>query len=53
MVLFMILALILLFLIGFVIFAVSVGGAVTIIIFADVIVCIIFIVWLIRKLFKR
>lgn len=53
MVLFAILAMICLFLIGFTILATSVVGAVGIVIFADVIVCILLIVWLMKKLFKK
>lgn len=53
MVLFAILALICLFLVGFTILATSVVGAVGIVIFADVIVCILLIVWLMKKLFKK
>lgn len=53
MVLLSILILVLVFLTVFVVFAVSVGGAVFILIFADVIVCILAIAWLVRRLFRR
>lgn len=35
------------------VFAISVGGSVFIIIFGDVIVCIMFLIWLIKKLCSR
>ena len=53
MILFTILALILIILTVFVIAAVSVGGAAFIIIFADVIVCAIFIIWIIKRIATR
>ena len=53
MILFAILSLICLFLVGFTILATSVVGAVGIVIFADVIVCILLIVWIIKKLSKK
>lgn len=48
-----ILILILVTLLAIVIFAVSAGGVAFIIVFGDVIVCIMFIVWLLKKLFFR
>lgn len=53
MLLIIILGIIALMLVGFVVLVVGAGGAIFILIFADVIVCIIFIVWLIKKIFKR
>lgn len=53
MILFAVLAVISLLLIGLTILATSVVGAVGIVIFADVIVCIVLIVWLMKKLFKK
>jgi Flp pilus assembly protein TadB len=53
MILIAILALILFILIGFIIITVSIGGATFIVLFGDVIVCVLFIVWLIRFLTKR
>lgn len=46
----LLLAMIALILIAVTIIAVSVGGSVFILIFSDVIVCIVFIIWLIVKL---
>lgn len=44
----------LLLLVAFVVLAVSIGGSIAIVLFGDVIVCILIIVWLIKKLiFKR
>lgn len=53
MILFIILSLILLFLLAFTIIAVSAGGAIFIIVFGDVIVCIILIAYLIKKIFLK
>lgn len=49
MLLFVILALILAFLLIFMVFVASVAGTIGIIIFADVIVCIFIIAWLLKK----
>jgi len=51
MILFIILTLTLLFLLAFTVIALSFGGAVFIIIFGDVIVCAVLIIWLIKKIF--
>lgn len=53
MVLIAILGLIAILLILFIIAAVSIGGAAFILIFGDVIVCVLFISWLIKKILKR
>lgn len=53
MILIFILLVMALILLAFVITSVAVVGAGGIIIFADVIVCIVFIVWLIKKLINR
>lgn len=53
MILFIILSLILLFLLAFTIIAVSAGGAIFIIVFGDVIVCVILIAYLIKKIFLK
>lgn len=53
MVLLIILTLTLLILLGLLIGAVSVGGAVFIVIFGDVIVCMLVIVWFIKRLIKN
>lgn len=53
MILFLILVLTLLFIIGFTIIAVSLGGSVFIVIFSDVIVCAFIIIWIIRKLIEK
>lgn len=53
MLLLLILGIIALFLVGFVILTVSAGGAIFIVVFADVIVCILVIIWLIKKLIGR
>lgn len=53
MILFTILALVALFLIIFTVVAVSIGGAVFVIIFGDIIVCIAIIVWIIKKILKK
>ena len=50
---FTLLTIILLFLIGFIVISVAIGGGVTIIIFGDVIVCIFIIVFLLKKLISR
>lgn len=52
MILFIILALILLFLVIFTIAAIVMGGSVFILLFSDVIVCIFIIGWIMRKLMK-
>lgn len=51
--LFLILLLILILITIFTVAVVSVGGAVFIVIFGDVIVCAFIIVWLLRKLLKK
>lgn len=51
--LFLILLLILVIIVTITVAVVSVGGAVFIIIFGDVIVCAFIIIWLLRKLWKR
>lgn len=53
MILFTILAFVALLLIGFIILVASVGGAVFVIIFGDVIVCIAIIVFIIKLIAKR
>lgn len=53
MILLTILAIIAFFLIGFLILTISAGGAIFIIVFADVIVCVLVIIWLIKKLIGR
>ena len=53
MVLFTILALTLILLLVFTIAAVAATGAVGIVLFGDVIVCIIFIVWIIKKMISK
>ena len=53
MVLLTILALITLLLIAMTVIVVSVGGAVGIVLFGDVIVCVVFLVWIIKKLIKK
>lgn len=53
MVLIALLTIILLILVSVVLITVAVGGSIFIIVFADVIVCAIFIVWLIKKLSSR
>jgi hypothetical protein len=53
MILITILALILFILIGIIVFTVSIGSATFIVLFGDVIVCAVFIVWLIKALAKR
>ncbi len=51
--LFIILALILLILTIFMIAVVSVGGAVCILIFGDVIVCMVLIIWIMTRIFRK
>lgn len=53
MILFMILLVTLAILIGFIVLTVAAGGAVFIIVFADVIVCIVLIAWIMKHLFGR
>lgn len=53
MILFTILVLLLIFLLIFVAFMASLMGAGVIIVFGDVIVCIILIIWIIKKIIKR
>lgn len=53
MILFTILLLTLILLTVFVVFAVSIGGSIFIIIFGDVIVCVVFIALIIKYLIKR
>jgi O-antigen/teichoic acid export membrane protein len=53
MILITVLALILFILIGMVLLTISIGGATFIVLFGDVIVCAVFIVWLIKALAKR
>lgn len=53
MILLVILSIMLLFLIGFLVLSISIGGSVAIVIFADVIVCVIVVAWAIRRLIRR
>ena len=53
MILFTVLAIILAILLVFTVFVLSVGGAVGIIIFGDIFVCILFIVLIMKKLIKK
>lgn len=53
MILIALLAIILFILVTIVLITVAVGGSIFIIVFADVIVCAIFIAWLIKKLSSR
>lgn len=54
MIIFMILLIVLAIMIGVTVLAISVGGAAFIIVFADVIVCIAIILWIIKRLwFKK
>lgn len=53
MVLFTILAITLVCLILFIIFVLGVGGAMFVILFADVIVCVLIIIWIMNRLTKR
>ena len=53
MILFMVLALTLIFLIIFAVFAISVGGAAMIVLFGDIIVCAVFIVMVLKFLVNK
>lgn len=53
MLLFILLTAIMLILIIATVFVVSIGGAVGIILFSDVIVCIVIIAWIIKKILKK
>lgn len=53
MILFITLAIIAILLLVFTVFAVAVGGAVFIVIFADVIVCAAIIIWIVMRLVKK
>lgn len=53
MILFTLLLLITIILVVVTVFVVSIGGAVGIILFGDVIVCIVLLIWLIKKLAKK
>jgi glucose dehydrogenase len=53
MILLTILAITLLFLAIFTILAVSLGGSIFIIVFGDVIVCMLVLIWLMKRLMKR
>lgn len=53
MVLFILLAMILMILVIATVFVISVGGAIGIILFSDVIVCIVIIAWIMKKLIKK
>lgn len=53
MILFMTLLIMALLLAVFTVFAIAIGGSVFIVVFGDVIVCILLIVWIIKKLFKK
>lgn len=53
MILFTLLMIIALLLTIFVVLSIGIGGATFIIIFGDIIVCIVLIIWLITKLFKK
>ena len=53
MILFIILLLMVLLLVAFMVLAISVGGALSVILFGDVIVCIFIIVWILKKLICR
>lgn len=53
MILFIILAAIILLLVLFTVVMASIGGAIGIILFSDVIVCIALLVFIMRKIFKR
>lgn len=50
MILFIILSLIVLLLIAFLVLAISIGGAISVILFGDVIVCIFIIGWILKKI---
>ena len=49
----LILAMIILILLGIIVVFVSVGGAAFILVFGDVIVCVIFLIWLIKKIINK
>lgn len=49
----LILSIILFFVGAFLVLAIGVGGAIGVVAFADVIVCVLFIGWLIKKLLKK
>lgn len=51
MILFIILSLMIILLIAFLVLAISIGGAVSVILFGDVIVCIFIIGWILKRLF--
>ena len=53
MILITILALIALLVTAFVVVAISIGGAAFTVVFADVIVCVVILIWIIRKLVTR
>lgn len=53
MILFIILLITLLVLAAIAILAISLGGAAVVILFGDVILCMLFIVWIIKRLIKR
>lgn len=53
MILFGILALIVMFLIAFIIVAIAAGGATCILVFGDVIVCVFILCWIIKKIFFK
>lgn len=53
MILFGVLALIVLFLIAFVVVAIAAGGVTCILVFGDVIVCVFILIWIIKKIFFR
>ncbi len=53
MILFIILLITLVALVVFLAFALGVGGALTIVIFGDVIVCVCLIMWIMKRLVKR
>lgn len=53
MILFMILAIMLVVMTVFAVLIIGIGGGIFMIIFADIIVCILLIAWIIRKLAKR
>ncbi len=49
----LILAMIILILLGIIVVFASVGGAAFILVFGDVIVCIVFLIWLIKKIIDK
>ena len=53
MILFTILLIVVLALVAIVLTAIAIGGSAFIIVFGDVIVCIIFLVWIMKKLINR